>query len=73
MIGCLNNGFTWKENSIVFTIEMTRWMEKLKDQGSRINEIDIINMGIKYGKCIETAISESHTRKKIKKVAFDMF
>ena len=52
---------------------MTRWMEKLKDQGSRINEIDIINMGIKYGKCIETAISESHTRKKIKKVAFDMF
>ena len=33
-------------------------------EGSRINEIDIINMGIKYGKCIETAISESHTRKK---------
>ena len=49
---------------MVFTIEMTRWMEKLKDQGSRINEIDIINMGIKYGKRIETAISESRKRKK---------
>ena len=43
---------------------MTRWMEKLKDQGSRITEIDIINMGIKYGNGIERAISESHTRKK---------